>query len=114
VPFTYDVHSTSGEIGATMSSLKLLGSYVEGLEKRPDMYIPGFRFDTFVAFLLGFDLGCDDQVLAGFEKWLRNNTGLDYNAHWSNVVRDELASGNEQMAVALLITRLKEYIASCD
>lgn len=59
---------------------------VEGLKKRPRMFLSVVTFDTIVAYLSGYDLAVMGGLLLGFHEWLVVRVGRGENVVWDRLV----------------------------
>ena len=87
--------------------------------KRPLMYVPTLGFHTATAFLQGFDLARDGEILAGFREWLVVKLGDGNNLSWFELVLRlaypppgarplELPATDQERLVALLFRSIEE------
>ncbi|OWQ83528.1 hypothetical protein CDN99_25670 [Roseateles aquatilis] len=54
------------------------------------MFLPNQSYDEASAFVLGYDIAMDGEVLRGFQEWLSIKAGGGANLHWSVLVLEIL------------------------
>jgi len=90
-------------------------SMLEQLEKRGTMYVQPFSYDAVANYLSGFDRGIatsgGQSLLEGFPEWLNRRVGHHCSLHWSQIVRDQFAKGQEKAAIRELFRLFREYLS---
>src|SRR5258708_23565047 len=88
-------------------------SLLPRLEKRGSMYMSPFNYSTLVTYLVAFDVGLQEggcpSELESFPRWLDDRIGYESNFHWSDRVKKQVAKHDEEKAIPLLFTLLREF-----
>ncbi len=92
---------------------KPLVELMHNLERRGDMYVQPFNYDTLVSYLSGYDHGGmvsgGESFLDAFRDWLHDRIGHHCALHWSVVVRDLFANRSAEQAVPVLFQLLRQF-----
>jgi hypothetical protein len=88
---------------------------IEGLRRKPDMFLLSTTFDCVVAFLDGYDAAQSGGLLAGFREWLIVRADDGNNLAWPGLVslllKDKLTSADNDRRIKYLFDLLDEFIA---
>lgn len=93
-----------------------LPELLEGIRRRPGMYLRSTSFDTVVAFLDGYDAALAGGLLVGFREWLIVKARDGDNLSWAGLVwmlcrGDEGSEPPDEVARETLFRLLAEFLA---
>lgn len=90
-----------------------LPPFIEGVRRRPGMYVSPETFDCVVSFLCGYDAAQSGGFLVGFREWLVVRADGANNLAWPGLVRllpeDVQAEADSAKSISGLFALLEEY-----